>query len=114
MQDVYSWSAWDGFFSLIVTVLVLGFLVDVVIVVALTKANPYRRTFAQQCCACCFRGRGGKLSWALKEHVGWNAAFAVVVVLQMALTVVLFAFGFMLLIARTLLSEGCTCASPSA
>lgn len=111
MQDLYASDAWNGFFELIVTLLVLGLLVDVVIVVALTRANPRRPTFAQVCCACCIPGRRSTGRGALQEHVAWNALFAILVVLQLALTVGLFAFGFMLLIARTLLSEGCTCVS---
>lgn len=114
VQDVYAWKAWNGFFALIVTILVLGVLVDLVLAVILTRANPCRHTFAQLCCACCIpAGRRSTLKGALREHVGWNAAFAVIVVLQLALTVAMFAFGFMLLIAWTLLSEGCACAPPA-
>lgn len=108
VQDAYPWSAWDGFLSAMVTLLAWGVVVDILLVVLLTRANPARRTFSKLCC-CCIPGRQTTLKRALKEHVAWNSAFAFVVALQLTLTVTLFAIGFLLLIARSLLSEGCKC-----
>jgi hypothetical protein len=96
-----------GFLAALITLLVVGILVDILIVNLLTRSDPCRHTFAKGCCGCCVRGQGSTLKQTLKEHVALNMAFAVIVVLQLAITVAVFAMGFLLLIGRSLLSEGC-------
>jgi hypothetical protein len=121
MQNLYPWTAWDELRDLIIVVIVIGFCLDVMLCLLAFGGEPGDAICTAITCACC-RGSperqplkqdsdsaidtsGGLL--ALKCSLFATAVSTFILVLQLMMSVALFAFGFLLVVGKGMLGFAC-------